>query len=154
MANAYFLSTTAISAEKSVFEIKVELMKIGVQRVYEEYSQGKISAIVFSLDSGKDRPLDVNIPVNVENIFLLLKAEHSQKKRTRAARPKDEALLEQAHRTAWRMALQRIKLQVADIMVGQMDALEVFLPYVMWKGVPFYQALKSQDFKLLGEGTR
>lgn len=154
MANAYFLSTTTVPAEKSVFEIKVELMKIGVQRVYEEYSQGKISAIVFSLDAGNDRPLDVNIPVNVENIFVLLLEEHRAKKRTRAPLEKEEALLAQAHRTAWRMALQRIKLQVADIMVGQMDALEVFLPYVMWKGVPFYKALKSQDFKLLGEGTR
>jgi hypothetical protein len=152
MANAYFLSTTTVPAEKSVLEIKMELMKIGVQRVYEEYSQGKISSIVFSLDAGDGRPLDVNIPVNVESIFLLLQDEHKSKQRRRTARPKDEALLAQAHRTAWRMAVQRIKLQMADIMVGQMDALEVFLPYVMWKGVPFYKALKSQNFKLLGDG--
>lgn len=154
MASSYFLSTTTVPAEKSVFEIKVELLKIGVQRVYEEYSQGKISAIVFSLDAGHERPLDVNIPVNVENIFLLLRDEHNAKSRARAPRAKDEALLAQAHRTAWRMALQRIKLQVADILVGQMDVLEVFLPYVIWKGVPFYKALKAQDFKLLGEGQR
>lgn len=61
----------------------------------------------------------------------------------------------QAERTAWKIVLDWIEIQMAMIDLAQIEIMEVFLPYVYdaQKDMTFFEQIKSNHYKALLPGT-
>lgn len=60
--------------------------------------------------------------------------------------------VEQGERTAWKLMQDWVEVQMSFIHMGQVETMEVFLPFV-WDGQrTFFEALKVNQFKQLSAG--
>lgn len=64
-----------------------------------------------------------------------------------------ENVMQQAKRTAWKLLLDWVQIQVSMIQIQQVELLEVFLPYAydIQNEQTFFEKLKGNGFKQLGQ---
>jgi hypothetical protein len=70
----------------------------------------------------------------------------AKNKRVRAINGKqDKAIFEQAYRTSWKLAFEWIDIQATMIELGQVEAIEVFMPYLIVDkaGTTLFEMAKS-----------
>lgn len=139
--------TSKVAAEETVTDIEELLIRAGARSIAKEYSGGGIAALNFVIMCPEtNRPLGVRLPADVEAVFGVLKRNRNPKVRRRS----DNALREQAKRTAWRLMFDWVAVQLSLIEMKQAEAMQVFLPY-LWAGTgTFYQSLKESKFAALG----
>ena len=67
-----------------------------------------------------------------------------------------ERVREQAERTAWKLLLDWVEVQVSMIVIGRREVIEVFLPYLydFKKDQTLYQKLVLADFRVQIEDKR
>ena len=129
--------------------IEMALISGGAIGIAKDYGpSGELLAISFSVPSSGQRLVSVRLPGNVqevENVFL------SRLKR-RPTKSSAERIRAQAARTGWKLVQDWVEVQMALIKMKQAEFLQVFLPYV-WDGrQTFYESLKENNFRLLGQG--
>ena len=137
--------TSSVPAERSVALIEKKLVEVGASHIAKSYENSHLSGIVFQVDN-KGRPQAFKLPANVGAITEIMLEE------IRKPHPgTEERVKEQAERTAWKLLLDWVEVQVSMILIGRREVIEVFLPYLydFKKDETFYQKLVSSNFKML-----
>lgn len=140
--------TSEVPVDRTISRIEQALAKAGVKNVMKDYDDGEVSALYFTLPNPVTKSLvQVRLPANIEAVMQLMK---EQRKRLRPETLR--RLWQQAHRTAWKIMQDWTEVQLSLIELQQVEALQVFLPY-MWNGERSYYALmKERAFKALSDG--
>lgn len=137
MKQTLYMGTTKIDATKTAGEITSELVKAGATSINTDYRGGKICGLRWVMRvNGSDVLFDM--PVRVEPISKLIRDR------------------DQAERVAWRQLLRWVQAQNAMITTGMVQAVEVYLPYVVVhpSGQTLFQRMNESQFKMLPAGTQ
>ena len=136
--------TSSVSVERTISAIEQELVKIGVTHIEKRYENGLPTAIMFSI-MFKTEILCFKVPVNPEAAYDIIKSIPGYKSKSK------DWLKAQSYRTAWRIVLNWVEVQVAMVQLRQADAMEVFLPYAydQSSNTTLFEKLKGENFKML-----
>jgi hypothetical protein len=127
--------------------IERKLVAAGASHITKEYEKdGRVKALSFTLlvDKQLMKFLPVTLPANVDACYEVLRA-----KRTSWSVSGERADKEQAPRTAWKLLLDWVDVQLSMIEMNQAEPAEVFLPYVVSGGRTFYQHIKDDGYRAL-----
>ena len=138
--------TSTVPAERSIMQIEKRLVEIGASHIAKSYTgDGHLAGIMFQVNN-KDHSQSFKLPANVSTISEMMLSEIKRPHPGTKNRIK-----EQAERTAWKLLLDWVEVQVSMILIGRREVIEVFLPYLydFKKDETFYQKLVSSNFKML-----
>ena len=137
--------TSSMPSEKSIMLIEKKLVEIGASHIAKSYEDSRLSGIMFQIQN-KDRPLTFKLPANIGVVTEMMLSEIRRPRQNTKRR-----IEEQAERTAWRLVLDWVEVQVSMILIGRREITEVFLPYLydFKKDETLYQKLVSSNFKML-----
>ncbi len=141
--------TSEVPVERTITRIEQILAKFGARNILKAYKDGELETLSFALfhaPSGKT--LMIQMPANIDAVKKALakplKQEPSRETIARIDR--------QAPRTAWRLQQDWLEVQLTLIELEQVEALQVFLPYLLIDGrQTFYKSLQEGGFKMLPE---
>jgi hypothetical protein len=138
--------TSTVASAVSAAAIEKLLVEAGATSVSKWYEQQQLAGFLFQIPVNGVL-LVFRLPSNVDKVYGLFirgKSRLDAKKRT--------ALRAQAARTAWRTLHEWVQIQVAMILLEQIDALQVFLPYNYDQatGQTIYDQVKNGSVRLLG----
>ncbi|MDO7849205.1 hypothetical protein Q5H92_22770 [Hymenobacter sp. M29] len=138
--------TSTVPAMNSAAAIEKLLVEAGATSVSKWYVEKEVAGFLFQMQvNGVPRvfrlPSDVN---KVYGLFIRGKARLDAGQRLK--------LKAQAGRTAWRTLHELVQIQVAMILLEQVDPLQVFLAYNYDEatGQTIYDQAKAGSLKLLG----
>lgn len=142
--------TSTVPATKSIAYIEHQLIRHGARDIVKHYGpKGELEEVCFSMDTnGKRIPFALPARVyRVEKMFM------DNIKRPRADTVK--RVREQAERTAWKFLSDWVDIQMGLIELGQVEFLEVFLPFVydVAKRQTFFEKMKGNGYLQLTEHT-
>jgi hypothetical protein len=136
--------TTTIDPMKTAGEIEYILIKHGATSILKNINNGTIESLSFIVNSARG-PLPINMPINVEPVFEILK---QQKRRNSSVK----ATYEQAERVAWRILKDWVEAQMTILETNMVKIDQIFLPYIVNKeGKTLYEVLDQKQFLLEGE---
>jgi hypothetical protein len=139
--------TSTVAAEKSIDLIERKLVEAGASHITKEYDKDRrVVALSFTLlvDRKTMQFLPVSLPANVDACLEVLKA----RRKTWSVNG-ERADKEQAPRTAWKLLLDWVDVQLSMIEMKQAEPAQVFLPYVKCGNRTFFQAIKDDGFRAL-----
>ena len=143
--------TSSVPAARSVQYIENKLVVHGAKQIMKEYDKdNRLSSICFIIDvNGQEMPF--KLPAKMEQCQAILTSR--RKKITGESEKRDR---EQAERTAWKLLSDWTDIQMSLIELGQVDLLEIFLPYVydVERKQTYYEVLKEKRFKGLLEAPK
>ena len=140
-----YMETTAIDPGKTAGEITSELVRAGATSINTDYRGGNISGLRWVMQiNGQDAVFDM--PVRVDPVFKLLNGRRSSGRSGAASRD-----MKQAHRVALRQLLRWVQAQNAMIQTGMVEAVEVYLPYMVIPGMErtLFQKMAETQFRAL-----
>lgn len=131
--------TTKIDVFESIGEIQKALAKNGARKIMVDYDDnGRPCGVTFGLQTGQGNML-FQLPANSTGVMAAFQ------------RQKLKLSAEQAERTAWRNIRDWVLAQMAFVEAGNVQADEVFLPYLTdGMGRTLYQAYQSGILMLSG----
>jgi hypothetical protein len=137
--------TSTVPAAKSINRIEEFLVASGASDISKKFKEGACVAITFRMVID-NIPVFFQLPAKVDACFSVLWGEVSRK-----SRANKDNYLEQAERTAWKLVYDWVEMQFTMIKLNQVEALQVFLPYVYdpAKDETFYEKVKQSNLKLL-----
>jgi pSer/pThr/pTyr-binding forkhead associated (FHA) protein len=122
-----YLHTTEVAVSVTASQMMAILGLLGATNISMQITNGEPSGMTFSTTLGT-RVVHYRIPVRWEHIHQDLLNQAKSKRGTWAQRDARLAnALAQAKRTAWRLALEWLKVQAAFVQNGVRQAAEVFL---------------------------
>lgn len=136
--------TSKVPVNRTISQIETLLASIGAKRMVKDYEDKKVVSLSFVYEiNGTD--LAFQLPAKTESVYHVLS---KGKKLNNTQRDK---LQSQAERTAWRILLNWVEVQVAMIECDQLEFMQIFFTHLidMGTGETFYQKLKSNNFKLI-----
>lgn len=128
MAKAMYLEHTVVPATRSIGEITSMLAEAGATSVNQQYSNGRITGLSFSILTAQG-PVSFQIPARTESVAKKLKAQLGPR-----TKKTDADIAIEAERIAWRQINAWCKAQLAIIDLGMVQTAEVFLPYLIGQG--------------------
>lgn len=139
-------ATTTVPAERTMHEIAAILQKAGALAITTTYGgRGTPAGLGWVMHTRHGR-MRFAMPVNVDAVYEVLTEQ-------RVFVTDDDRRRAQAHRTAWRILREWVKLQLAIVATQMVDFEEVFLPYLMSGDQTLYRYLADSNFQpLLGSG--
>ncbi len=142
--------TSSVPVERTVAEIERVLAKGGATHVAKQYQDGEVVSLTFTVfNPVSRREMKVRLPANPPGVAAALEREYKRthsRSMSIAAKRNIEA---QAARTAWRLMLNWLEVQLSLIEMEQAEFTEIFLPYIMSGKQTFYNQLKQESFKML-----
>lgn len=127
--DSLFTESTDVPVSKSINEIYALLVRAGAVAINQELDKGKTIGLSFVIPIGPGR-LPFKLPVRVDPVFQKLNGRRDEwgrfSRRQMAAQDR-----EQAERVAWRQLYWWLKLQLALIDLGMVQAAEVLMPYML-----------------------
>jgi hypothetical protein len=139
--------TSTVPVERTISKIEQILARAGSLSVHKEYHDGKVSALSFRLPISENKDVTIRLPADVPAVErVLLSVVKKPRKET------IKRISEQAARTAWKIMLDWIEVQISMIEMHQVEALQVFLPYVWDGNKTLYAAFREGGFKMLPAG--
>jgi hypothetical protein len=142
--------TSKVPAYQSIMKIEQKLVGVGVRTINKEYDDnGKVKALIF-MYRFNDNDYPFKLPAKVDEVYQVL---ITGKKRLTTTQEK--TIRGQSERTAWKILLDWVEVQVAMITVSQVQFMQVFLPYAydINTGLTFFEKIQNGDFKLLNQPT-
>jgi hypothetical protein len=137
--------TSKVSPEQSVAEIETLLVRSGARGITKDYAQGEVVSITFLIETG-ELPVQIRLPANPSAVLAVLR-----KKVRNLTAHKLKQLEAQAKRTAWRLMLDWVQVQLSLIEMHQAEIRQVFMPYIVnAQGESLYQFLKAKQLPALG----
>ncbi len=138
--------TSQVPVSTTVSRIECALAKAGIRNIMKDYGEGEVTALYFTLPhpAVQGASIPVRLPANIAAVMEVLS---KGVKRNSADRKK--RLWEQARRTAWRLMQDWVEVQLSLIELQQVEALQVFLPYIWMGNKTFFERVKGGDFKML-----
>jgi hypothetical protein len=129
--------------------IEKVLAKNYATQVAKEYKDGEVHALTFTVHNpttGKDAR--IRLPVQRKAIVTVLSSQY-KRKISSATKAKIEA---QANRTAWKLWQDWLEVQMSLVEMEQAEFVQIFLPY-FWNGhQSYYDQVKGEGFKMIGDG--
>lgn len=126
--------TSGVPVDRSVSQIEAKLVAAGATNIVKMYENQQLAGLVFDLNAdGKSFP--IRLPARVEQVHEAL----------------DSRDFAQSQRTAWKIMLDWIDLQLTLIQLNQAEPLEIFMPYI-YDGrskQTVYELMKANEFKML-----
>ncbi len=123
-----YLHTTEVDPQESASQMMAILCKLGANTISTTHDGGQMTGMTFAAAHPIAGIVSYRIPVRWEPIYEMMLKEASNKQgwlsRRHQMTPK---ILIQAKRTAWRLALDWLKVQAAYIQNKIRDPAEVFL---------------------------
>ncbi len=140
--------TSTVSVIKSISRIEDRLARAGathIAKIYEEGSTGRPIGMIFQISSN-DIPMTFKLPAKIEAVFKVFMQEMKKPRSSTKANIKA-----QADRTAWKILSDLIDIQVSLIQLNQVEAIEVFLPYMYdsKSDRTLFEKMKQENFKML-----
>lgn len=133
--------TTSVDYEKSIMEIRKNLVKHGATRIVSDYDGLIPKSISFSLEL-HGTLLAFRLPANYKGVQAVLSADDKVPKRY-----KSEA---HALKVSWRIIKDWVEAQMALVEVKLAEIAEVFLPFVISKsGKTLYEEISGGNMKFL-----
>jgi hypothetical protein len=136
MSRFKYRHTSSVSPKKTSAEMTTLLCQLGAVGVSQKIDKGEVIGMGFVL-LHEEVPMPFEVPIRWGPIRDAMVEEFEQKGKSgrtrrrklgKAEREKALAkIAQQAKRTAWRIALDWLKVQVAFVEMGTHSALEVFL---------------------------
>lgn len=139
--------TSSVPALTTISYIEAYLADAGVTGITKEFGPDKQPCAVFFHVHEGGKPFTVRLPARVSDVLEYLWKDyattHSRPKKTKAD------FVEQASRTAWKIQLDWIQVQISLVKLKQADVLQVFMAYI-WDGEQtVYERIKGNGFKQL-----
>ena len=124
--------SSKVDVYTSLGEIQGALAKGGARKIMIDYDEtGDPIGLTFGL-LVEGQILGFQLPANIDGVLAAFKREKIKVDR------------EQAKRTAWRNIRDWVLAQMAFVEAGNVQADEVFLPYLTdWRGTTLYKAFKN-----------
>jgi hypothetical protein len=146
--------TTKIAPEQTISEIQMMLSRHGVTAMMTEYDGPHVSAVSFQIKlDGK--PIGFKLPCNWKAVVEIMRPKHPRNvydAKKKAAQ--EEALKQQAIRTAWRIIHTWVKAQLALVEVNMVTVPQVFLPYMkVSQDQTLYEKIITDPKFLLSDGS-
>jgi hypothetical protein len=142
--------TSTVPVDRSVNEIERLLVRAGATHIGKAYEgEGKsLSGITFQIVVN-GIPLTFRLPAKVQAVREALREGY--RKLTPSV---EQGIWEQAQRTAWKLLYEWVSIQVSMMKLSQVEAVEVFLPYVLDISgeQTLFEKLKQGGFKQLSAG--
>lgn len=139
--------TSTIEASKSMAKIEELLVEIGASNISKKYVDKVCTGLTFILmDPLMKQTIAFHLRAQVNECFEILWKE------VKKPRPDTRrTLMEQANRTSWKILSDWTEIQCSMILLGQAEALQMFLPFVydMNQDKTFYEKIAEGKFKLL-----
>lgn len=134
--------TSSVDPAKTAAQIEAALVQAGATTVQKRYEAGELCGIDFVLPSPSGL-ISFRLPVNVDAAYKVLcpKVWLNEKRK--------KAIRAQAARTAWRLALDDVLVQLSKILLGQTEAMQAFFPYVLRGDRTLFDAFKREGFAAL-----
>ena len=142
--------TSSVPASQSIHEIEKILIQAGARSVSKDYtSDGQISAISFTIFNPETQyPVMIRLPSDTEGAFIVLKGYY--KRPNKLTKTQLDSLREQAKRTAWKIVLDWVAVQMSLCEMRQAEMIQVFLPYI-WNGqTTLFQQMKASQTPCIG----
>jgi len=141
--------TSEVPVSRTIARIEELLAKAKIRNILKDYEGEQVVALYFTLPNPKkpDESIPVRLPVNIEAVYSVLRLGYSE--RTKFTTERTRRLMDQARRTAWKLVQDWVEIQLSLIELGQVVALQVFLPYVWFGDATYYQRLEAKAFAAL-----
>jgi hypothetical protein len=140
--------TSSVPAQQTIAEIERLLVRAGARGVSKDYdADGQVISLSFTIANPETKlPMGIRLPASPADVY-----EVFRQGRGKMLKRSEERLRKQAERTAWRLMLDWVAVQLSLIEMRQAELAQVFLPY-LWsdQGTTFYQHLKASKFAALG----
>jgi len=105
------------------------LADAGASAIAKQYEAGQVSGLMFQIKwAASDRLVMVRLPANVNQVHACMWKEHC-KKRSFRSKLKESDFLQQARRTAWKLLVDWVEIQLSLVKLGQVDFTQAFLAY-------------------------
>lgn len=126
--NFKYLHTTEVPVATTASQMMSILGIIGASNISMEMADGEPSGMTFTVILG-ERRVTYRMPVRWQPIFRAMEKEAAGKRRARwtGVEERQAKVAAQAKRTAWRLALEWLKVQCAYVQNGIRHPAEVFL---------------------------
>jgi len=142
--------TSTVSARQSISNIEHKLAIHGASSISKWFdANGCTAGLCFALLSN-GQAMTYKVPANVDKVEKRFLANRSRHPKTKEDK---ERLRKQAERTAWKIMSDWIDIQLSLIEMDQVEASEVFLPYVFDGQETYYEYLKKNNFKQIPQLT-
>jgi hypothetical protein len=138
--------TSTVAPERTIAKIEAALAQAGATHIQKSYDSGAVTALEFAFPVGNSTVL-FRLPVDTTAAY------HAMNKRPLPMARRVRAI-EQAKRTAWRLAEEDVLIQLSKIAMRQVDPVQAFLPYAVRDGRTLYDALKEGNFAGLIAGPK
>lgn len=137
--------TSTVPASKSIDRIEKFLVANGASDISKKFKEGVCVAVSFRMVI-EGMPIFFQLPAKVDTCFKVLWGEVIRKHLANR-----DNYVQQAERTAWKLVHDWVEMQFTMIKLQQVEALQVFLPYVydVSKDETFYDKVKQSNLKLL-----
>lgn len=142
--------TSTVPASRSIDKIEKCLVDHGAKQIAKAYDDGIVIGIKFVMAiDGRDTVF--SLPAKVENCKQVFISQRVNM----ISNAGMEKISKQAERTAWRIILDWIEIQMAMIDLAQIEMAEVFLAYVFnpQTNQTFFEMMKEDEFKALPGGA-
>lgn len=139
--------TSGVAVETTMAQIEKVLVVAGATGFQKLYENRICIAIIFEIEWETGKRVAIKLPANVAQCCEALWRECVRNSpKTRKTKPD---FYDQAARTAWKLVLDWVEVQVSLIHLKQLETLQAFMAYV-WDGkTTYYQALKTGGFQKL-----
>ena len=143
--------SSTVPADRSLQLIEKILIDLGASNISKSINENKkVDGIVFMI-AVNGIPTLFKLKARVDEVFKRMWKEVSP--RTAHKKETKDRVIEQANRTGWKLAYDRILMDATDIELGNMELMELFLTraYDMKNNKTLFEKIKETNFKLLSE---
>lgn len=138
--------TSSVPMLNSIAKIEDRLAHAGATHISKSYDGGKPIGMIFQIPTN-GIPITFQLPAKVNKVYdyMIKSKKFGYKKDVK------ETTMRQAQMTAWKLLADWIEIQVSLIMLDQVEAAEVFLPYAfdVQNQKTLFQHMKENNFKQL-----
>jgi len=136
--------TSSVSARSSISHIENKLSVYGASSISKWFdSEHRTAGLCFVLVTN-GIAMTYKVPANVLKVEKRFLANRSRPPKTKVDK---DRVRDQAERTAWKIMSDWVDIQLSLIDVDQVEASEVFLPYIFDGESTYYEYLKKNKFK-------
>ena len=128
MGTLKFRHTTKVPPAQTAGEITGILIGLGATDISTQVADGELSGMSFNVQIQEER-LAYKLPIRWKPISQMMVNERIASRRREGPLEDDVVarIQEQAKRTAWRIVLEWLKVQMAFVETGARNAIEVFM---------------------------
>ncbi|MBI1939155.1 MAG: hypothetical protein HYS25_13685 [Ignavibacteriales bacterium] len=138
--------TSSVPMLNSIVRIENRLAIAGATHISKSYQGGMPTGMIFQIPVN-GIPIAFQLPAKVDKVYdyMIKQKRYSHKEEVK------ETTLQQAQMTAWKLLSDWIDIQVSLIVLDQVEAAEVFLPYAfdVRNQKTLFQFMKETNFKQL-----